>query len=149
MFVKEPQAVPYIPGRKRWTVSYKGEEIVKLLRRQMTRLAKIRHNEIYCAETREGGLAVAAEEASWDMIASARRSNTAHIGPNCAVSRHSYHWLMTNHALVKKKIVADSDGAADCSCNEPETQWHIVGMGSQQLPNDNEVILSNALRHDR
>jgi hypothetical protein len=21
-------------------------------------------------------------------------------------------------------------GAADCSCNEPETQWHIMGMGS-------------------
>ena len=87
---------------------------------------------------------MAAKEASWDMIASARRSNTAHIGPNCAVSRHTYHWLMTNHALVMKKIVADSDGAADCRCNEPETQWHIVEMGSQQLPNDNEVILSNA-----
>ena len=25
-FVKEPHAVPYIPGRKRWTVSYKGED---------------------------------------------------------------------------------------------------------------------------
>jgi hypothetical protein len=39
---------------------------------------------------------------------------------------------MTNHALVKKKIVADADGAADCSCScsEPETQWHVVGMGS-------------------
>ena len=37
---------------------------------------------------------------------------------------------MTNHALVKKKILADSDGAADCSCNELETQWHVMGMGS-------------------
>jgi len=43
MFVEEPQAVPYIPGRKRWTVSYKGEEIVKPLRRQLKMLAKIRH----------------------------------------------------------------------------------------------------------
>jgi hypothetical protein len=24
--------------------------------------------------------------------------------------------------------VADNDGAADCSCNEPEAQWHIMGM---------------------
>jgi len=55
--VTEPQVVPYIPGWKRWTVSYKREEIVKPLRRQMKKLAKIRHNEIYCAETREGGLA--------------------------------------------------------------------------------------------
>jgi hypothetical protein len=113
MLVTEPQVVPYIPGRKRWTVSYKGEEIVKPLRRQMKMLSKIRHNEVYCAETREGGiLAEAAEEASWDMIASARRSNTERIGSNYAVSRHSYHWLMTKHALVKKKIVADNDGAA-------------------------------------
>ena len=66
-FVTEPQVVPYIPGRKRWTVSYKGGDIVKPLRRQMRKLAKIRHNEIYCAEMREGGLAAAAEETSWDM----------------------------------------------------------------------------------
>ena len=59
---------------------------------------------------------------------SARRSNTDRIGSNYAVSRHSYHWLMTKHAWVKKKIVADNDGAADCSCNEPEAQWHIMGM---------------------
>ena len=52
IFVTEPQAVPYIPGRKRWAVSYKGEEIAKPLRRQMEMLAKIRHNEIYCADTR-------------------------------------------------------------------------------------------------
>ena len=59
-----------------------------------------------------------------------RRSNTDRIGSNYAVSRHSYHRLMTKHALVKKKLVADNDGAADCSCNEPEAQWHIMGMGS-------------------
>jgi hypothetical protein len=35
---------------------------------------------------------------------------------------------MTKHAWVKKKIVADNDGAADCSCNEPEAQWHIMGI---------------------
>ena len=99
MFVTEPQVVPYIPGRKRWTVSYKGEEIVKPLRRQMKMLAKIRHSEIYCAENRGGGLEAAAAEVSWDVIASCRRSNRALIGSNYAVSRHSYHWLMTNHAL--------------------------------------------------
>jgi hypothetical protein len=32
----EPQGVPYIPGRRRWTVSYRGEEIAKPLRRQMS-----------------------------------------------------------------------------------------------------------------
>jgi hypothetical protein len=55
----QPQEVPFIPGRTRWTVSYRGGEIVKPLRRQMKVLAKIRHNEIYCAETREGGLEAA------------------------------------------------------------------------------------------
>ena len=95
----------------------------------MKMLAKIRHREIYCAENRGGGLEAAAAEASWDVLASCRRSNRALIGSNYAVSRHSYDWLMTNHALVKKKIVADSDGAADCSCSEPETQWYVMGMG--------------------
>jgi hypothetical protein len=127
--VTRPQEVPYIPGRKRWTVTYQGEEIVKPLR-QMKMFAKIRHNEIYCAETRGGGLAAAAEEASWDSIAACRRKNTASIGSNYAVARHCYHWLLTNHALVKNKILADCDGAADCSCNEPEAQWHVMGMGS-------------------
>ena len=40
---------------------------------------------------------------------------------------------MTNHALVKKKIIANTDGAADCSCNndlEAQPQWHIMGMGT-------------------
>ena len=96
----------------------------------MKMFAKIQHNEIYCAETRGGGLAAAAEEASWDTIAACRRKNTASIWSNYAVARHSYQWLMTNHALVKKKILADCDGAADCSCNEPEAQWHVMGMGS-------------------
>jgi hypothetical protein len=35
---------------------------------------------------------------------------------------------MTKHTLVKN--VADNDGAADCSCNEMEAPWHIMGMGS-------------------
>jgi hypothetical protein len=37
---------------------------------------------------------------------------------------------MTKHALVKKKIIPNTDGAEDCSCHEPETQWHVVGMGT-------------------
>jgi hypothetical protein len=137
MFVEEPQAVPYIPGRKRWTVSYKGEEIVKPLRRQLKMLAKIRHNEIYCAETRESGLAAAAEETSRDTIAGCRRSNTASIGSNYSVARHSYLWLMTNHAMVKKRIVADSEGAADCSCNEPQNTaflMQITNLSNKECP---------------
>jgi len=128
--VIEPQEVPYIPGRKRWTVSYRGEEIVKPLRRQMKKFAKIRHNEIYCAETRGGELEAAAKETNWDAIATCRSTYTEGIGSNYAVARQSYHWLMTNHAMVKKGILADSDGAADCSCNDLETQWHVMGMGS-------------------
>ena len=110
---------------------YRGE-IVKPLRRQLKIMARIRHNEIYCAETRGGGLKKAASDSklAWDMIASCRRSNKANIGSNCAVSRQSYHWLMTNHALVKKKIIADTDGAADCSCSDLEAQWHAMGMRS-------------------
>ena len=76
----QPQEVPYIPGRKWWTVSYRGEEIVKPLRRQMKMFAKIIHNEIYCEETRGGGLATAAEETNWDTIAACRRTNSAAIG---------------------------------------------------------------------
>jgi hypothetical protein len=37
---------------------------------------------------------------------------------------------MTNHALVNKKIIANSGGAADCSCKDLEAQWHVRGMGS-------------------
>ena len=37
-------------------VSYRGEEIVKPLRRQMRMLARIRHNEVYCNITRGGTL---------------------------------------------------------------------------------------------
>ena len=91
----------------------------------MKKVARIRHNEIYCNTTRGGALEEAAEETSWDIIASCRRTNKANIGSNYAVSRQSYHWLMTNHALVKKKIIANNDGAADCSCNDLETQWHV------------------------
>ena len=52
----EPQEVPYIPGRRRWTVSYRGGEIVKPLRRQLKKLVRIRQNEIYCNATCDGAL---------------------------------------------------------------------------------------------
>ena len=77
----------------------------------MKMLAKIRRNEIYCAETRDGGLAAAAEEASRDTIAGCRRSNTASIRSNYSVARHSYHWLMINHAMMKKRIVTNQNRA--------------------------------------
>ena len=76
------QEVPYIPGRRRWTASYRGEEIAKPLRRQMKKLIRIRHNEIYWNTTRDGALDETAEEASWDIIASCRRTNEANIGSN-------------------------------------------------------------------
>ena len=78
------------------------------------------------AKTRDGSLEEAAEGASWDTKASCRRINKANIGSNYAISRQSYHWLVTNDAVVQKKIIADNDGAADSSCNKPETQWHVL-----------------------
>jgi hypothetical protein len=69
IYMANPQEVPYIPDWKRWTVSYSGEEIVKPLRRQMKKLARICHNEVYCSNTRDGALEEAAEETSWDIIA--------------------------------------------------------------------------------
>ena len=55
-YMTEPQEVPYIPGRRRWTVSYRGGEIVKPLRRQLKKLVRIRQNEIYCNATCDGAL---------------------------------------------------------------------------------------------
>jgi hypothetical protein len=63
-------------------VSYRGEDIAKPIRRQMKRLVRIRHNEIYCNTTRDGALDEAAEETSCDIIASCRRTNKANIGSN-------------------------------------------------------------------
>jgi hypothetical protein len=48
----------------------------------MKKMVRIRHNEIYCNTTRGGGLEEAAEEASWDIIASCIRTNRANIGSN-------------------------------------------------------------------
>ena len=78
----EPQEVPYIRGRRRWTVSYTGEEAAKPLRRQMKKLVRIRHHEIYYNTTRESALDEAAEETPWDIIASCRHTNRAIIGSN-------------------------------------------------------------------
>jgi hypothetical protein len=61
--IHEPQEVPYIPGRRRWAVSYRGEDC-QSLRRQMKKLVRIRHIEIYCNTTRDGALDEAAEETS-------------------------------------------------------------------------------------
>jgi hypothetical protein len=44
MHMTELQEVPYIPARKNWTAAFRGGGIVlnKALRRQMTKMAKIR-----------------------------------------------------------------------------------------------------------
>ena len=122
----------------------------------MKMLAKIRHNEIYCAETCEGGLAAVAEEASWGTIAGCRRSNAASIRSNYSVARHSYHWLMTNHAMMKKRIVTNQNRATAFSILKGgrlqlqrtgnSVAYH--GYGILQLPNHSEAVLSNVRRHD-
>jgi hypothetical protein len=42
--------VPYIPGRSKFKMTYKGEEIVKPLRKTMKKLAQVAHHEKHCAE---------------------------------------------------------------------------------------------------
>ena len=39
---------PYIPGRSRFKLMYKGEEVVKPMRKTMKKLAQIAHHEKYC-----------------------------------------------------------------------------------------------------
>ena len=43
--------------------------------------------------------------------------------------------LADYQALVKNNIISNTDGAEDCSCNEQETQWHVMGNGNlEQIP---------------
>ena len=37
-------------------------------------------------------------------------------------SRQTDHWLMTKHALVKKGIIENKNGNANCTCGKIETQ---------------------------
>jgi hypothetical protein len=41
-------------------------------------------------------------------------------------SRQTYHWLMTKHALVKKGIIENKPGNANCTCGKTETQWRTL-----------------------
>ena len=58
----EWKGTPYIPGRSRFRMMYKGEEIIKPLRKTMKKLAQEVHNKKYCGETRHGRLENASEE---------------------------------------------------------------------------------------
>jgi hypothetical protein len=91
---------------------YKGEEIIKPLRKTIKKLAQELHNKKYCGETRHGRLENAAEETHWGIVGqcNGRKSDG---GLPYDKARQTYHWLMTKHALVKKGIVAH-DGARIC-----------------------------------
>jgi hypothetical protein len=52
----------YIPGRSRFKMMYKGEEIVKPSRKTMKKLAQVAHHEKCCYETRRGKLMRASDE---------------------------------------------------------------------------------------
>jgi hypothetical protein len=47
-------------------------------------------------------------------------------------SRQTYHWLMTKHALVKKGIIENKIGNANCTCGKIETQWHTLPNYKEQ-----------------
>jgi hypothetical protein len=53
---------PNIPGRSRFEMLYKGEEIVKPLRKTMKKLAQVAHREKYCEDTRRDKLRSATNE---------------------------------------------------------------------------------------
>jgi hypothetical protein len=38
----------------------------------------------------------------------------------------TYHWLMTNHVLVKKNVVKDTDGNAGCVCGRAKRMARSV-----------------------
>ena len=122
---KEWKGTPYIPGRSRFRMMYKGEEIIKPLRKTMKKLAQEIHNRKYCGETRNGRLEKAADETHWGIVGqcNGRRSDG---GRPYDKARQTYHWLMTKHALVKKGIVENKNGIANCTCGKIETQWHTM-----------------------
>jgi hypothetical protein len=69
---------------------YKGEEIIKPLRKTMKKLAQELHNKKYCGETRHGRLENAAEEAHWGIVGqcNGRKSDG---GLSYDKARQTYH----------------------------------------------------------
>jgi hypothetical protein len=122
---KEWKGTPYIPGRSRFRMMYKGEEIIKPLRKTMKKLAQEIHNRKYCGETRHGRLEKAADETHWGIVGQCNRRRSDGGRPYDK-ARQTYHWLMTKHALVKKGIVENKNGNANCTCGKIETQWHTM-----------------------
>ena len=104
---------------------YKGEEIVKPLRDTMKKLAEEAHNAKYCGETRQGKLVDASGETHWGIVGQCN-GRTADGGTQQDKARQTFHWRMTKHALVKKGIVENKDGNANCTCGKVETQWHTM-----------------------
>lgn len=117
---------PYIPGRSRFKLMYKGEEVVKPMRKTMKKLAQIAHHEKYCNETRRGKLSKAADETHWGIVGQCNGGRKMNGGTPYDKSRQTYHWLMTKHALVKKGIIDNKPGSANCTCGKTETQWHTL-----------------------
>jgi hypothetical protein len=45
--------------------------------------------------------------------------------------------------------ITEHDGVGDYSCHEPETQWHVMGMGNlQHIPIDKGTICQDPGGHD-
>jgi hypothetical protein len=91
----------------------------------MKKLAEEAHNAKYCGETRQGKRVGASDEAHWGIVGQCN-GRTADGGAPYDKARQTYHWLMTKHALVKKGIVENKDGNANCTCGKVETQWHTM-----------------------
>jgi hypothetical protein len=95
------------------------------LRKTIKKLAQEVHNKKYCGETRQGRLANASEETHWGIVGQCNGRKTDG-GTPYDKARQTYHWLMTKNALVKKGIVENKDGNANCTCGKAETQWHTM-----------------------
>jgi hypothetical protein len=54
----------------------------------------------------------ASDETHWGVVGQCNGGRTADGGTPYDKARQTYHWLMTKHALVKKRII--ENGNADC-----------------------------------
>jgi hypothetical protein len=93
----------------------------------MQKLAQVAHREKYCEDTRRGKLLNATNEKHWGQCNGGR---IADGGTPYDRSRQMYHWLMTKHALVKKGIIEDTRGNADCVCGKVETHNGMFSRSS-------------------
>ena len=99
----------------------------------MQKLAQVAHHEKYCEDTRRGKLLNATNEKHWGIVGQCNGGRIADGGTPYDRSRQTYHWLMTRHALVKKGIIEDTRGNADCACGKVETHNGMFSRTAKRM----------------